>query len=195
MKKISYLFAGLCFLSSCNNEKAADNNKTTAASETAAPSSSPEKVKPVFSYPIRYSDWEIGNPGNIKTVLDLYYAWDHKLEDKVSGLFADMVTLRIPTERNEITIPNNKISEKLKENRAMYDSTSNSILSAVSLHDRESNEDWVMITTYNKWTEKDGKRDSVLYHDDWRLSNGKINMLMSYYKLPSKTFLKKNDAK
>ena len=56
-------------------------------------------------------------------------------------------------------------------------------------------EDWVMITTYNKWIEKNGKRDSVLYNDTWRLKNGKLDMLMSYYKLPTKEFLKKNDPK
>ena len=182
MKKIIYLFASVCFLASCNNEKAADNNTTSA------------KVKTSYSYPIRYSDWEIGNPDNVKTVLDLYHAWDNMDVNKVNSLFADTVRMRIPTERDEIVIPNSRINDALKENRGMYDSTSNSIVSAVSLHDRESNEDWVMINTYSKWIEKDGKRDSVLYHDDWRLKNGKIDFLMSFYKLPTETFLKKNDT-
>ena len=77
----------------------------------------------------------------------------------------------------------------------MYDSTSNYILSAVSLHDKSSGEDWVMITTYNKWVEKDGKRDSILYHDNWKLKEGKINFLMSFYKVVSKEFEKRNEPK
>lgn len=181
MKKIIYLFASVCFLASCNNEKTADN--TTSA-----------KVKTSYSYPIRYSDWEIGNSENIKTVLDFYTAWDSKDVSKIASLFADTVRMRLPSERNEVWAPNSEINEKLVANRGMYDSTSNNILSAVSLHDRESNEDWVMITTYSKWVEKDGKRDSVLYHDDWRVKNGKIDFLMSFYKLPTETFLKKNDT-
>jgi ketosteroid isomerase-like protein len=195
MKKIIYLFAGIYFLASCNNNEKTAENSATAATESAAPASNTDKAKPVYSYPVKYTEWEIGNSENIKTVLDFYTAWDHKDITKVAGLFADTVRLRIPTERNEILVANNVINEKLIANRGMYDSTSNNILSAVSLHDRESNEDWVMITTYNKWVEKDGKRDSVLYHDDWRLKNGKIDFLMSFYKLPTKTFLKKNDPK
>jgi len=183
MKKIIYLIVGVCFLASCNNEKNAENNTSSA-----------DKTKPVYSYPVKYTEWEIGNSENSKTVLDFYYAWYHKDLSKIASLFADTIRLRIPTERNEIVAANNEINEKLQANRSMYDSTSNNILSAVSLHDRESNEDWVMITTYNKWVEKDGKRDSVLYHDSWRLSNGKINFLMSFYKLPTETFLKRNDT-
>ena len=183
MKKIIYLFAGVCMFSSCNEKKAED----TPVAET--------KVPPVFAYPVRYTDWEIGNPDNIKTVIDFYYAWDHKDANKVAGLFADTVRLRIPTDREEIVVPNNQVNAKLAANRGMYDSTSNDIISAVSLHDKQSNEDWVMITTYNKWVNKDGKRDSVLYADSWQMKGGKIAFLMSFYKLPTDQFVKRNDPK
>ena len=195
MKKIIYLIAGVCFLASCNNEKAAENKSATAATESAAPASKTDQAKPTYSYPIKYTEWEIGNTENIKTVLKFYYAWDHKQAGQLADIFAETVKVRIPTERDEIEIPNSQVNEKLGANRGMYDSAFNNILSAVSLHDRESNEDWVMITTYNKWIEKGGKRDSLLYHDNWRLKDGKINMLMSFDKLPTKTFLKKNDPK
>ena len=71
----------------------------------------------------------------------------------------------------------------------------NNIVSAVSLHDTESNEDWVTITTYNKWVEKSGKRDSVLYNDNWRFKNGKIDFLMSYDKVPTRALLNEIDPK
>ncbi len=77
----------------------------------------------------------------------------------------------------------------------MYDSTSNDILSAVSLHDKKSNEDWVMITTYNKWIQKNGTRDSVLYHDTWKIKDGKLSFLMSFDKVPTKQFVQRNDSK
>jgi ketosteroid isomerase-like protein len=196
VKKIIYLFAGLCIIASCNSNGKTAENTTTPGSENASTASNPasEKDKLVYNgIPIRYSDWEIGNSKHIQTVLELYSAWDKRDESKVGGLFADTVKMRIPTERSEIIIPNNKIVAALTENRGMYDSTYNDILSVVSIHDRESNEDWVLVNTYNKWTEKGGKRDSVLYHDEWRLKNGKVDFLMSYYKLPTKTFLKAND--
>ncbi len=192
MKKIIYLFAGVCIFSSCSEKK---TENTTTTDTAAAPVIAVEKVKPVYAYPVRYTDWEIGSDDNIKTVIDFYYAWDHKDAGKVAGLFADTVRLRIPTDREEIVVPNSQINVKLTANRGMYDSTSNNIISAVSLHDKQSNEDWVMITTYNKWVEKGGKRDSVLYADSWRLKNGKIAFLLSFYKLPTEQFVKRNDSK
>lgn len=193
MKKIIYLIAGVSFFASCDQKEKESTN--TTETETAATVSAAVKAKPVYSYPVRYTEWEIGNPEHTKTVLDFYYAWDNRDEKKLVSLFADTVILRIPTERDEIVVPNSQINEKLKANRGMYDTTSNSVISAVSLHDRESNEDWVMVTTYSKWVEKNGKRDSVLYHDNWRLKDGKLHFLMSFYKLPTKTFVQKNDPK
>jgi len=191
MKKIILPAIILFFLTSCNDNK--QEAPTTAAADTAAVKT--ETPAPAYAYPVKYKDWEIGNPANIKTTLDVYKAWDDKHPEKLSDIFADTLRLRIPGEREEFVIPNNKIPAVLGKNRGLYDSTFNYILSAVSLHDKESGEDWVMITTYNKWIEKNGKRDSVLYNDTWRLKNGKLDMLMSYYKLPTKEFLKKNDPK
>jgi ketosteroid isomerase-like protein len=188
MKRIIYLFAGILAFSSCSEKKAED--VVTAEASTVV-----EKVKPVYAYPVKFSDWEIGSDDNIKTIVDFYYAWDHKDAGKVANLCADTIRLRIPTDREEIVIPNNQISERLAKNRGMYDSTSNDILSAVSLHDKQSNEDWVMIVTYNKWTNKNGTRDSLLYSDSWRLKGGKIESLMSFYKLPTEQFINKNDPK
>ena len=197
MKRIIYLFAGACMLASCGEKKTEGTvgaATDTAASTATAPATA-EVTKPVFAYPVRYSEWEIGNPANTKAVIDFYYAWDHKDANKVASLFADTVRIRIPTDREEIVVPNNEINEKLGKNRGMYDSTSNRILSAVALHDKQSNEDWVMITTYSKWVTKAGKRDSVLYHDDWKMKGDKIGSLMSFYKLPTEQFVKRNDPK
>ena len=72
-------------------------------------------------------------------------------------------------------------------------STSNEILSSVALRDKVTGEEWVMITAYSKWVEKNGKRDSILYHDDWRLVNGKIDQLISFHSLLPKGFVPAKD--
>jgi len=182
--------AALITISSCNN--AAENKPaTTDTTATAAI----EKPKPVYSYPIRYKDWEIGDPANINTVLAVYKAWDDKKIDKIAEVFADTVRMRIPEEKAEIVLPKDKINEALTKNMSLYKLTSNNVISAVSLHDKESAEDWVMITLYSKWIEKNGTRDSMIYHDDWKLKNGKLDFLMSYDKTPTKEFLMRNDPK
>jgi hypothetical protein len=150
--------------------------------------------KPVYAYPIKYTEWEIGNRDYVKTVIDCYKAWDEGDTSKLKSFFADTVILRLPNDTRQVEIPKSKIAETIKANKAAYASTSNNIISAVSLHDRESKEDWVMVMTYNKWTEKNGTRDSILLHEDWLIKDGKLKMLMSFTKTPTKTFLKNNDS-
>jgi hypothetical protein len=106
--------------------------------------------------------------------------------------FSDTVRLRLPGEGNEIIIPKSKVKESFWKIRSMYSYTSNDMISAVSSRDKASAEKLVMMTAYVKWTEKNGKRNSILYHDDWRLKDGKFNFLLSYSKLPTMEFLKKN---
>ena len=187
-----FIPALLCLaLCSCNETKKPDESPAVKTPEPA-----PAEIKmPEFAYPVRYKNWEIGKPEHIKTVLGFYRAWDDRDPAKANALFADTLRLRIPQDRNEILLPREQVNSALSRNRAMYDSTSNDILSAVSLHDRERGEDWVMITTYNKWKEKNGKRDSLLYHDNWKLKDGKISMLMSFAKVPTSQLLGKLDPR
>jgi hypothetical protein len=189
MNKFLSLFLIGFGLISCNDTKApadeASGKTDTLKTETKMPE---------FAYPVRYKDWEIGKPEHIKTALDFYRAWDDRDPAKANALFADTLRLRIPDDRNEIVLPRERINTALAQNRAMYDSTSNDILSAVSLHDKESGEDWVMVTTYNKWKEKGGKRDSLLYQDNWKLKDGKLALLMSFSKMPTRQLLSQVDS-
>ncbi|MEN9571544.1 MAG: hypothetical protein RL172_2775 [Bacteroidota bacterium] len=196
MKKMLLPALLITSLWACNEQKTATpatTETTPAAAADASTANAATTPTVEYAYPVKYKDWAIGDPLNIKTTLEVYKAWDDRKPENLAALFADTVRLRIPEDRHEITIPKDKIAEALGQNRSMYKATSNDILSAVALHDKASGEDWVMITTYNKWIEKNGKRDSVLYHDNWKLTNGKIAFLMSFYKLPTKEFLSKAD--
>ena len=191
MQKILSL-ATIAFISLCSCNNAPESKPAATDTAKAAPMLKP---KPVFSYPIQRKDWELGDPANINTALAFYKAWDDKKLDGISNLFSDTVIMRIPAEKTEIKVSKEKMNDMLAKNLSGYQSTTNTILSAVSLHDNESGEDWVMITTYSKWIEKTGKRDSVLYHDDWKFKDGKISFLLSFDKVPTKEFLTKNDPK
>ena len=189
MNKLLSLFLIGFGLISCNDTKAPADE---ASGKTGTLKT--EAKMPEFAYPVRYKNWEIGKPEHIKTALDFYRAWDDRDPAKANALFADTLRLRIPDDRNEIVLPRERINAALAQNRAMYDSTSNDILSAVSLHDKESGEDWVMVTTYNKWKEKGGKRDSLLYQDNWKLKDGKLALLMSFSKMPTRQLLSQVDS-
>lgn len=180
MKKNLCLLAIVIVIASCS-ENAPKVEPAIVVAEK------PAKID--YGKDIKYTEWEIGKPEHVKTVLNFYTFWDNKEMEKLSSLFSDTLRLRIPGVRNELAVPNAKIGQSFAENRGEYKTTTNQILSALSLHDRESNEDWVMITTYSKWEETSGKRDSVMFSDSWRMKDGKISFLMSFDKVPTKNFL------
>lgn len=183
MQKFPFISLVFIVFASCSsNENQPSDTKTVEPAKT---------IDRNLAYPAKRIDWEIGDFNNVKKVIEFYKVWDEKKSFPSADYFADTIRVHIPETNRVLVVPNSEINKKLRENRAMYDSASNDILSAVALHDKESGEDWVMVTTYSKWIESDGKRDSLLYHDDWRLKNGKIDLLLSFQKVPPKGFGKK----
>ena len=176
MKNCSFISMMLILLVSCR-----DSNKQTVATSV------------VDSNGARYVNWEMGDAGNVSKIMEFYKFWDAKNFSAANEFFADTVRVILPTVREEIVVPNNEVSKRLAANRDTYRVTSNDILSSVALHDKVTGEDWVMITAYSKWVDEDGKKDSIVYHDDWRLVNGKVDKLISFHTLPPKNFVPKKD--
>jgi len=184
MKKI--LFAVLTvFIFSCQDEK--KEPEIVPVTETSKP-------LPEFAYPVDRKNWTIGDPANTKLVLDMYHAWDANDANAVAGFFADSAVLDLPKALRR-TVNKNDVYEKFAKARKQYTNTSHKIISAVSLHNNDLNEDWVQILCYNKWAYPDGARDSMLYFDNWRLKSGKIDYLNTLEQTPPTPLLKKLEAK
>ena len=184
MKKI--LFSALTvFIFSCQDEK--KEPEIVPVTETP-------KALPEFAYPVDRTHWKIGDPANTKLILDMYQAWDQKDGGAVARFFADSATLDLPNAQR-MDLNKDNVYERFSKARIQYDNTSNKIISAISLHNDDYNEDWVQIMTYNKWSYKDGVKDSMLYFDNWRLKNGKINYLNSLEQKPPKPLLKRLETK
>lgn len=181
MKKIFFL-ALTVFLFSCQDEK-----KPEVITDTPKP-------LPEFAYPVERKNWTIGDPANTKMVLDMYHAWDSNDAAAVAGFFADSAVLDMPNTPRRVFNKEN-VYEKFGRARKQYTNTSHQILSAISLHNDDNNDDWVQILAYNKWTYQDGGRDSMLYYDNWRLKNGKIDYLITLEQAPSRPMLKKLEDK
>ena len=174
MKKV--FFAALTvFIFSCQDEK----NEPEVVS----------KPLPAFAYPVDRSHWKIGDPGNTKLVLDMYHAWDANDANTVAGFFADSALMDMPDGRR-LVLNKDNVYEKFAKGRRQYADASNKIISAISLHNDDYDEDWVQVLTYNKWSYQDGVKDSSLYFDNWRLKNGKINYLNSLEQKPPRPLLK-----
>lgn len=174
MKKIFFV-ALTVFIFSCQDEK--------KESEVV------EKPLPAFAYPVDRAHWKIGDPDNTKLVLDMYRAWDANDANTVAGFFADSASMDMPDGRR-LLLNKDNVYEKFAKGRKQYTDASNKIISAISLHNDDYDEDWVQVLTYNKWSYQDGVKDSSLYFDNWRLKNGKINYLNSLEQKPPRPLLK-----
>ena len=183
MKKIFYLVISVV-LFSCQDEK---------KEPEITPTTESPKPLPEFAYPVERSHWNIGDPNNTKLVLDMYRAWDGNDANTVAGFFADSIALDMPDARR--VVAKGDVFERFAKARRQYTDASHRIISANSLHNDDYDEDWVQILSYNKWTYQDGVKDSMLYFDNWRLKNGKINYLTSLEQKPSRPVLKKLENK
>ena len=188
MKKV--FFAALTvFIFSCQDEK--KEPEVVAVTETPTETSTP---LPEFAFPVDRSHWKIGDPANTKLVLDMYHAWDTNDANAVAGFFADSATLDMPNALRMVVKKNN-VYDKFAKARIQYTNISHKIISAISLHNDDLNDDWVQILAYNKWTYQDGGKDSMLYFDNWRVKNGKIDYLTTLEQTPPKQVLKKLEGK
>jgi hypothetical protein len=179
MKKIFFV-ALTVFIFSCQDEK---KEPEVVATEE------PSKALPAFAYPVDRANWKIGDPGNTKLVLDMYHAWDANDANTVAGFFADSAAMDMPDARR-LVLNKDNVYEKFSKSRRQYANASHKIISAISLHNDDYDEDWVQVLAYNKWSYQDGAKDSSLYFDNWRLKNGKINYLNSLEQKPPRQLLK-----
>ena len=179
MKKIFYLLLSV-FLFSCQDEK---------KEPEIIPTNDTSKALPEFAYPVDRSHWNLGDPGNTKLVLDMYRAWDGNDANAVAGFFADSAAMDMPDARR-LMLQKSDVYEKFAKARKQYADASHRIISAIALHNDDYDEDWVQILTYNKWSYQDGVKDSMLYFDNWRIKNGKINYLNSLEQKPPRPLLK-----
>ena len=179
MKKIFFV-ALTVFIFTCEDEK---KEPEVVATEE------PSKALPAFAYPVDRANWKIGDPGNTKLVLDMYHAWDANDANTVAGFFADSAAMDMPDARR-LVLNKDNVYEKFSKSRRQYANASHKIISAISLHNDDYDEDWVQVLAYNKWSYQDGAKDSSLYFDNWRLKNGKINYLNSLEQKPPRQLLK-----
>ena len=183
MKKPYFISFIFILIVSCN-----DNDKTAVTTSTVDSANS-EAPNPVSVSDEKHVNWEIGDVSSVNKIMEFYQMFDEKKAFNAADHFADTIRLSLPDVQGEIVVPNNEIYKRLTANRAMYMATANDVVSSVALRDKVTGEDWVMVTAYSKWTDNAGKKDSALFHDDWRLVNGKIDRLISFHKVLPKGFV------
>ena len=187
--KITLSILCLFFVLSCGQDKATDKTIENTTEQAPAASTEPQSLPPL-AYPALYSNWEIGKRDNMNTVLSLYKAWDESSVDNMKNIFADSVILDLPAGRR-VTSSRDKITDLLVNYRNSFAATSNQVLSIYPVLNKETNDEWVAVLLYNKWTYKNNVRDSSLFQDLWKLQNGKIYYMLSLEQSPNRTSIKR----
>ena len=171
MKRVVILVSVASLAIACNNQPKATEPTTTAVKvdKSIATLSIPADVP----FKAIYTNWVPGDAGNIKIMLDMYKNWDDGKIDLAEKIFADTVTFD-DASGHRFTLTRPHLIDSLNKWRAYYAKNSTDIVTALSLHSPDMNEDWVCIWGHGRWTDKKGKSDSSFTNDNWRFQNGKV---------------------
>ncbi|HEY6978319.1 MAG TPA: hypothetical protein VH396_18605 [Chitinophagaceae bacterium] len=174
MKRLSFLAIVALLLAGCGNQPSAESTDKEK-SETPVGGAMPVDLP----YKMQYSNWTMGDPQNLKIILDMYKNWEDNKLDAAAAAFADSTYYDLANGNMAVTTKQN-ILDSFKVWRGMSGSLSSDVITGLSLHSPDKNEDWVLTWSLNRWTSKDGKTDSSYSNDNWQLKNGKIAYMTSF---------------
>lgn len=185
MRKI-YLFTTIAFLTACTS--GADKSTTTAEAPKASDSTTSEK-QPALNYPYTAdysSDFEIGDPKNAQTLLELYKNWDNNTLNNSKSAFADNDTMYF-SDGNMFAGSRDSLIALANKIRGQMGTVVDSVHAWVALKSKNKNEQWVSIWTREISTNAKGVKKSKELHEVWRFdNNGKANLMYQYEQMPPK---------
>ncbi len=179
MKKLFFL-SFVVFLFSCNNGEnkttdATNTNDTTGTSEVKSPQNAVD-----LPYKFSYGGTAaIGNPENIKTVMDFNHDWASGNTDNIGSYFADSLTA-VFADGSEINGSRDSVMAKVTEWRKTISDIQLSYITAVAVDNKDKGDQWVFQWIDEADNYKDGKKVHHILHEDYRLVNGKIRYVYQY---------------
>lgn len=170
MSKITgtLILAVVLFLAACSEKK---------EEKPAAESPTPSIALP---FDFKLHDYAPGNPEHVKTILQgSWKDWqDNNLANMKSWL-ADSITI-IHSDR-KVVVGVDSVAAHWQRGRSMFTSIQPTIDAAVALHDKNTNEDWVLIWATEVGTHSNGKVDTVSVMESWRINKeGKADWMIQY---------------
>jgi len=172
MKKI-FVLASITILSACNSKEPAKTDTVKIESDSTMAINSP--------YPILYSSkFEMGDPKNAETVLQLWKVWDDGDLSKSKDMFADTVQLYL-ADGSIMKGPRDSVMAGAQQYRNSLGSSSSVIHAVTDLKSTDKNENWALVWGMEKDTDKKGKVDSFFLQETWRFNkDGKADVLHQF---------------
>jgi len=171
MKKLFFIAAGF-FMISCNNEKDSGEQKKDEAkapeSEIMLPSKMAYNGTPT-----------VGKTENIAKVMNFNGDFIAGKLDNIGSYLADSVHV-VFADGSDVKTVRDSIVATLKAWRGSMNSATQSYISAVALDNKDMGHEWVFQWIDESHEYKDGKKEHIIYHEDYRLENGKIREVFQY---------------
>ena len=170
MKKL--IFLGYCILLfGCNNQ----SKPTDQKEEVTVPATKIE-----LPYKLAYDGTvALGKPENIVTVMHFNGDFIAGKVDSLGSYLADSVHL-VLDDGSEYNSVRDTIAAMIKSFRVSMTGAHQSYILAVALENKDKGHEWVFQWIDETHDFKDGKKDHKIYHEDYRLENGKIRELFQY---------------
>jgi len=170
MRKL-LLIATALFAFACNNEQKADS-KTSEAPATVSKVSLPAKM----TYD---GTAAIGKAENIATVMNFNLDFIAGKFDNYASYLADSVTYTMADGSRFNNVRDSAIAAIKAWREAMSDARQ-SYISAIAVDNTGKGDEWVMQWIDEAHDYKDGKKEHLILHEDYRLVNGKIREMFQY---------------
>ena len=176
MKKIIYFISINFFLISCSTK-----NTSEAAVDSA-------KIPDTLTYPFKAtysSDVTVpSNPGYAQRVLKVWKMFETGDIAGMKPYFADTVTYE-DASGMRFYGPTEKLLAYAKKDIEGLDSMRFDISMWQSAHSNDKNEEWVNIWSSERRYPKNGRPDTVLMQENWRVKDGRVVYFNQYLaKLP-----------
>ncbi|MDP4263372.1 MAG: hypothetical protein Q8941_12670 [Bacteroidota bacterium] len=150
-----------------------------------------DKTTGVTTYPYKAtysSDVTIpADGGYARKVLTVWKMFETNAIDSMKQYFADTVTYD-PSEGRRFNGKKEDLLNYARKDIAELDSLRFDISMWQSLHVNDKNEDWVYIWAAERRYNKNGKADTSLIHEQWKIQNNKICYFNQYQAKPARSF-------
>jgi len=169
---------------------AACNSNQEGKVESMKSTGSDSMQQDTLSYPYTAdysSKFEMGNPKNALTILQLYKDWDNNTLNNSKSSFAEMNDTLVFYDGTMLAGSRDSIVAVSDRMRAGMGTVQSVVHAWLPLRSVDRNEDWVIVWVKELRTDAKGKKDSTELQETWRLDkDGKANLLYQYAQQPVK---------
>ena len=175
MKKV-FVFVSIALLAACNSKEPAKTESMKSGSDTAM-----NNMRDINSpYAVTYSSkFEMDDPKNAETLLNLWKVWDAGDLSKGKDMFADTVEMHF-ADGSMMHTTRDSVTAAAQQFRSSLGTSTSRVDAIMAVKSTDKNEHWACIWGMETDANK-GKVDSFYLQETWRFNkDGKADMMYQF---------------